>query len=293
MDQNTRQENKIEEGFPGQQMIVLSPDRILAIGQNLLCKTLHPTAIGYYPHAAFHQRERKTGCGQYILLYCTNGKGWISVDGEEFTLTANTYFILRKNTPHRYGSSSKEPWSIYWLHFTGATADLLYQRYGTGIKPIPYDAGTVNVFNQVFNLLENDLGRREMELLYIKLLQFLSSFIYFATPAESEVEDRIGRSVTYMKNNLHKGINIKELAIMSNYSVSRYSELFRERTGCSPIQYFLQLKIQKSCQYLYFTKMTIKEICKEVGFDDQYYFSRMFRKQMDISPMQYRKQHKS
>jgi AraC-like DNA-binding protein len=35
--------------------------------------------------------------------------------------------------------------------------------------------------------------------------------------------------------------------------------------------------------------MNIKEICKEVGFEDPYYFSRMFKKQIGISPMQYKK----
>ncbi|WP_207424362.1 AraC family transcriptional regulator [Desertivirga brevis] len=291
MELKAKQENKIEEGFPGQQMIVLSPDRVLAIQQNPLGKTLHPTAVGHYPHAAFHQRERKTGCDQYILLYCTNGKGWIKIDEQEFTLTANTYFILCKNIPHSYGSSLREPWSIYWVHFTGSTADLLYERYTSELKSIPYDASLINVYHQVFHLLENDLGTREIDLLYVKLLQFLSSFIYF-TSSEEEEEDRVANSISYMKNNLSKNISIKELAMMASYSISRYSELFRERTGYAPIQYFLQLKIQKSCQYLYFTKMTIKEICKEVGFDDQYYFSRMFRKQMNISPLQYRKQHK-
>ena len=94
-----------------------------------------------------------------------------------------------------------------------------------------------------------------------------------------------------MKNNISTALTINQLANQANYSVSRYSEVFKQKTGYSPIQYFIRLKIQKSCEFLYYANLTIKEICREVGFDDPYYFSRMFKKQIGISPMQYKKSH--
>ncbi|RYF99818.1 MAG: AraC family transcriptional regulator, partial [Chitinophagaceae bacterium] len=189
MEKTAKQESKIEEGFLGQKMIVLSPDRIMDIEDNPLSKNLYATAIGYYPHATSHQRERKFGSEQYILLYCVSGKGWIKVNDEEFTLTANTYFILCKNAPHSYGSSLKDPWSIYWMHFTGETADFLYDRYTHGINSIPYDKATTAVFDQIFHLLEGYLGTREIELIYIKLLQFFSSFVYVSTSPGTDLQD--------------------------------------------------------------------------------------------------------
>ncbi|MFD2164395.1 AraC family transcriptional regulator [Paradesertivirga mongoliensis] len=285
----------IQEGFLGQRMTVFSPDRLARIEENVFAKSLYPTAIGYYPNASFHERHRKGGSEQYILLYCVGGKGWIKLDGEEeFILTPNTYYILPKNIAHSYGSSLDDPWSIYWVHFSGSAADLLYERFISKLNilpTIPYDPVNVSAFDQLFNLSESDLDAQEIEILHIRLLQFISAFIYTGSRTSDENEDDIQRSLLFMKSNLDKNMLIKELASRANYSVSRYSELFRKRTGYAPIQYFLQLKIQKSCQYLYFTKMTVKEICKEIGFDDPYYFSRMFKKQMNISPTQYRIQH--
>lgn len=285
----------IQEGFLGQRMTVFSPDRLARIEENVFAKSLFPTAIGYYPNASFHERHRKGGSEQYILLYCVGGKGWIKLDSEsEFILSPNTYYILPKNIAHSYGSSLDDPWSIYWVHFSGSAAEVLYERFVSNVDilpTIPYDPVNVSAFDQVFNLSESDLGAQEIEILHIRLLQFISAFIYTGSRTCDEEEDDIQRSIAFMKSNLDKNMLIKELASRVNYSVSRYSELFRKRTGYAPIQYFLQLKIQKSCQYLYFTKMTVKEICKEIGFDDPYYFSRMFRKQMNISPTQYRIQH--
>ena len=127
----------------------------------------------------------------------------------------------------------------------------------------------------------------------IKLLQFLSSFIYHEEMYPSYYTvDQISKSIRFMKENLSCCYTIQELADRLNFSVSHYSELFKKKTGFSPMQYFNQLKIQKSCQYLYFTDMNIKQICVQVGFDDPYYFSRMFKKLMGLSPAKYRNMYK-
>jgi len=74
-----------------------------------LSKQLYITDIGYYPEAKFHFRERKTGCRQYILIYCVDGKGWISVNGKEHKVGKNMFFIIPLGVPHSYGSNDSEP----------------------------------------------------------------------------------------------------------------------------------------------------------------------------------------
>jgi AraC family transcriptional regulator of arabinose operon len=53
--------------------------------------------------------------------------------------------------------------------------------------------------------------------------------------------------------------------------------------------YFNHLKIQKACQYLHFTDDRINQIADQLGIGDSYYFSRLFKKLMGISPVEYRK----
>lgn len=120
---------KIKEGFAGQEMVILPPSIRKTIVRNELIKRLYVTAIGYYPHARYHNRIRKSGCNQYILLYCTKGRGTILLQDKEISLSPNTFFIIPKQVPHHYKSSATEPWSIYWAHFIGDHADLLYTRY--------------------------------------------------------------------------------------------------------------------------------------------------------------------
>lgn len=95
-----------------------------------------------------------------------------------------------------------------------------------------------------------------------------------------------------MKDNISKQLTLEEIAGKVNYSPSYLSSVFTQKTGMSPINYFNQLKIQKSCRLLDFTDMKIKEIAFELGFSDQYYFSKVFSKFMHTSPKDYREKQK-
>ncbi|MDB4901376.1 MAG: helix-turn-helix-domain containing protein AraC type [Mucilaginibacter sp.] len=288
---------KIKEGFVGQRMIVLPPDIKKSVVKNELIKRFYLTAIGYYPKAVNHDRERKMGSAQYILLYCVEGMGYITIQGKEIELKPNTYFIIPKNVAHHYRSSIRNPWSIYWVHFIGEHADLLYQRHYEQKKleceSIPYEEQRIVSFNEIYELLENSFDIREIEIINIKIMNFISSFI-FQKEIDPTLQEKnvITDSINFMKKNLNRSFTLEELAERQHLSVSHYCRLFLAKTGRSPHQYFNQLKIQKSCQYLYFSDRNIKEICAELGFDDPYYFSRLFKKLMGLSPAYYKNQHK-
>ncbi|RVT73341.1 AraC family transcriptional regulator [Flavobacterium sufflavum] len=284
---------KIKEGFLGQTMVVISPEQKEKAQQQPFFHNLFPDAIGYFPNAKHHSRSRKNGIKEYIFLYCLEGEGWIKINGKTINLKPNTAFIIPENTAHKYGSSLKDAWSIYWIHFSGNYAATLYKRFSTpgdeAIK-IAFDESRINLLNEIIKLLENDFSDEKIELTHFKLIAFLSSLCYSNT-LNNTIEDKISHSIAFMKTHLKQVLSIETLANQAFYSVSRYSELFKQKTGYSPIQFFIRLKIQKSCEYLNFTNLNIKEICKEVGFDDPYYFSRMFKKQIGLSPMQYKKTH--
>lgn len=298
MDDFPVPDKKIEEGFLGQRMIVLPPDTLETISLNNLIKNFFVTAIGFYPNAVYHNRERKRGSKEYILLYCTKGRGNIDIGGKKQELIPNSFIIIPPLEPHQYSSLPGDPWSIYWVHFTGPNATELYYRYcfkdTPEVKSIPFDENRTENFNEIMNFLEVNFSIRNLEIINIKVFHFISSFIYDQgfRPSTSEATT-ITHSIAFMKNEIDKSLKIKELASQQNLSVSRYSELFKEKTGISPVKYFIQMKIQKSCQYLYFTDLSIKEICCKVGFDDPYYFSRMFKKLMGIAPSNYRRQYKN
>jgi AraC-like DNA-binding protein len=96
-----------------------------------------------------------------------------------------------------------------------------------------------------------------------------------------------------MQDHVNTMIRLDDLSSFAKLSTSHFSAIFRAKTGYSPIEYFNQLKVQKACQYISFTAMSIKNIALTLGIEDQYYFSRMFTKLMGTSPNEYRKKVKT
>ena len=112
----------MKDGFSGECSIVL-PQITIEMEQNdPLVSSLHITDIGYYPHAESHFRERLQPISEYVLIYCMDGEGWFKLEEQEYKVRANQFFILPPNRPHTYGADKDNPWTIYWIHFTGSHA---------------------------------------------------------------------------------------------------------------------------------------------------------------------------
>ncbi len=273
----------------GQCLFVLSPHLCRTVAANPINRNFYAAAVGYYPKALGHERERRYGSSDYILIYCVAGSGEISFKGSKLALKAGNYFIIPQGLPHKYRSSATDPWSIYWMHFNGGMATELFDRSGLRVHEVGFDENRVAVFHKLCTILNHGYSKREIEISNFKALHFVTSLIYHREidPQTNNV-DAIDSSIAFMKDNIGVKISLKELAQKQNVSITYYSKMFRQKTGSSPVNYFNELKIQRSCQELFFTDKSIKKICAELGFDDQYYFSRLFSKVTGISPSMYK-----
>ena len=284
------------DGFPGQQSYVI-PEKILnIIRQSPICKDLHLTDIGYYPTASHHFRERSRGIEQTILIYSVEGSGKIIVGKKEIELPKDHFFIIPGGTPHAYAANLDDPWSIYWIHFTGTKAKHLAQPV---LQPVPVQRTKIsriserlNLFNEIFYNLERGFSIEILEYANLCLSKLLATFTHlsqYRSFNEQLTKDPVNKSINYMLENINRKFKLEELAHAAGLSTSHFSRLFLSRTGHSPIDYFIQLKIQRSCKLLDKLSLTIADVARESGFDDQFYFSRQFRKVMNMSPSQYRK----
>ena len=286
----------VKDGFLGQQMIKLPRSLTEELTANPLTQFFYPTDMGYYPNASLHYRSRKEGAQEYIFIYCVEGEGWLETEKERSKVRPNQFFMIQKSVQHQYGANSKSPWSIYWMHFKGKSAKELYAKYSqlkTRVVDIPFDNSRILTFNHIFKILSGNQMTNQIEYSCILSLSFISSFIYIDTQSKTTTfgnENMVTAITDFLINNLDKTFTAADIANQFKYSSSYIFSTFKKQTGYSLMHFFNLKKMQKACEYINYTDLSIKEISYKVGFQDPLYFSRIFKKYMGMSPKFYKNQ---
>lgn len=287
------------DGFIGEKQINVPPqviDKYLK-GRQFL-NGLYITYIGFYPKASYHYHERKKGCGDNILFYCLAGKGYYDTHLGSFELTANHFAVLPAHHFHRYQADIHDPWTIYWVHFSGTRLaefnEFLQIERHVPPTPIRYDERFVPAWEEMYNALKDGYTPANISHANLCLYRFISLYMFPGVKTTHfEGDDPVAESIQYLKHHIDRMLTVEEMADRSCYSASHFSTLFKNRTGRSPLEYFIQLKIHYACQLLDQSNLRIKEIAAKVGYDDPYYFSRLFCRLMGVSPQKYRTEKKA
>lgn len=288
---------KKRDGFIGEKLLSLpaSVRRNMILPDPVLSR-LYVAEIGYFPKAAGHFRRRQEGCADNILIYCVRGRGWYRVKDKHFVLSPNEFVILPATREFlSYGADEKDPWTIYWVHFSGDDVQIFNRRFGIGTshepRPIMYNDKGLQLWETIYRNLEMGYTNESLGNANLCLYHLIATFLFPGNAGpekKEETRDVIADSITYMRSRLDKILTIKELAVSCGLSISHFSHLFHRTTGLPPLEYFIRLKLEKACIFLYDSDRKVKEIAAMVGYEDPYYFSRLFKKHMDLSPHQYR-----
>lgn len=101
--------------------------------------------------------------------------------------------------------------------------------------------------------------------------------------------DRYKMIQSYIKEHYKEEIHLEELAELIECSENYVGRLFKKIRNDSPIHYLIQYRIEKACELLRNTTMSVYDICLEVGFTNASYFIRQFKECMNTTPLKYRK----
>jgi len=291
-----RKNSRKRQGFHGQLLFVI-PKKITTefLTRDPITRQMYITDIGYYPKASCHYMERSQGIDQHILIYCVEGSGWIELDNARHEIAPSQFFIIPANVPHRYAANEDDPWTIYWIHFKGDASsyinDLLLSKLSNERPHLSFNENRIQLFENICANLSRGYSHDNLRYVSMTFYHFMSSLLYedkFNDHSNKKPNNIITSAIDLMQKKITTTLTLQECAGFANLSKSHFSALFHEKTGYAPLEYFNHLKIQKACQYLSFTNMSVKEIALTLGIQDQYYFSRMFSKLMGKSPTQYR-----
>jgi len=288
---------RLKDGFPGEIMYVVPRPILQAARSHPLISPLTPTDIGWFPAARYHYRERPAGASEHILIFCADGKGWLEADGAKFAVRANEAVIIPQRQPHIYGAANEDPWSIHWVHFLGTVGDYYVSQLKKGEYKLSIDADIAPALQSLFrtcrdSFVANFLLHRMIyasQALHHLLGQLFFNNRAFSPLLRSSHFRRIDHSLMYLHENVGGQLSLDDMVEHSGLSKSHFIRVFKEQTGHSPMDYFIQLKMQHACKLLAFRQDSIGQIGMELGYEDPYYFSRAFRKSIGMSPTEYRR----
>ncbi|MFC4100169.1 AraC family transcriptional regulator [Paenibacillus xanthanilyticus] len=104
---------------------------------------------------------------------------------------------------------------------------------------------------------------------------------------EEDVFDYVEQTRKFMKEHFHKPIDVEQIAAQSGFSASRFYQSFRRYTGLSPHKFMTKVRVDASLRLLAGSGGTIMEVAHSVGYTDEFYFSRLFKKHVGLSPKEY------
>lgn len=296
IEMNLRQKG---DGFRGQRIAVIPRSVLRQASEQTLLRGLMPTDAGYFPRAAGHLRERPKGADQAIFIYCVRGAGWCEMNGSRHSVQPGGLLVVPPRIPHCYGAMQGKPWTIHWFHAQGACITQYLSGLNVSMdRPVALlgdDTQWLELFEEVLGAMEQGYGFSQLLQASHALAHLLAVTINHRRESwvdQTDTTQKIARTICYMKQHLDQPLKLDSFAAMAGLSRSRYTALFKGQTGFAPVEYFNRLRMHRACQLLDTTGWSVKVVAGLVGHEDPLYFSRLFRRINEMSPMEYRKTRK-
>lgn len=252
------------------------------MNHSLIC-----TYSGYKP-PNFH----KWGPGVrdiYALHYVVSGKGVLETGHGAFPLNAGQSFILHPHTEVYYYPDPMDPWAYIWVEYKGEEAKRLTAMTAFAPEKPVVPVSPINLM-PYFPVVENAETLIWEKLRSEAKLRFLLSFYMEYFPAEplNRTTDYVELARGYIESNYWRTeLTVSDIVNAVRLDRSYLFRLFKDATGMSVSGYLTAFRVQRARELLLTPGLTIKSVAYSVGYEDQLYFSKVFKKATSYTPSEY------
>ena len=236
----------------------------------------------------------------FLFHYIISGTGTLYAD--DSTGTTKTYhlksgegFLIFPNQITTYIADKELPWEYVWIEFDGLRAKEAMDTAGFSLD------------RPIFHTKQRDMSQKmEEELVYIAthsdetifniighlylfLDYFMRSTVSTVVNGSTKLQDYyIKEAITYIEQNFQNDISVVDIANRLGINRSYFGKIFKQTLKQTPQEFLINYRMIKATELLRLTKMSIGDISKAVGYENQLHFSRAFKKIYNISPREWR-----
>lgn len=239
---------------------------------------------------------RMTTYDHYILHYIISGKGTYYAPGGKLPVNEGELFLIRPFEAIHYQADLDKPWTYYWVGFNGAEAPGLLNLCGFSetclIRSCPKDDSLKQIFSQLAYPRSTAIAQ-EYELLGNLYHMFSLLIETHSHRPTSKPEQYLSTAVEYIQQNyLYSDLKVRDVADFVGIDRTYLYRLFFDTFQMSVQDFILEQRLKKAASLLQHSSHSIGLVAFHCGFENQSYFSTVFKKHYGRSPAEYRKEQK-
>jgi AraC-like DNA-binding protein len=220
------------------------------------------------------------------LTYIFKGRAYYNVNGTVYEVKQGDVLCIPIGSRRSATTDSANPMTSYALNIR------LYDLTGKDVElPFPLISNIgepeelLSLYNELtFEWLKKSIGYElKARALLLMILHYYFRYLYYKDN-DVNIDKRIQKAVGYILNNLQSRIGVEELASISGLTTAYFGTLFKKYMGASVKEYINKMKINNAENILLSGEFTVQEAAYKCGFEDIYYFSKLFKKIKGFPP---------
>lgn len=227
-------------------------------------------------------------CG---LIFPISGRALFSFNEDVYELEPGKVLHAGPNMKVDKEVIGESNWEYALLHYQILNCDGCIYPYSN--SHFILDVGDSNIMNEMImqlcdiSIMPGNIQALRSKTLFLRILEEL----VFCTQKKLYSSDKeiVDSAVNYIRNHYMEGISINSIAEVVGLEGRRFSYIFQKNIGTSPISYLTEYRINKAKKLLLTGTNTVTDVAGCVGYTDQFYFSRIFKKYTKMSPMGFQK----
>ena len=209
----------------------------------------------------------------YLIHFCLSGRGVLCDRYGDHEIESGELFIIRPGEVTVYSADESDPWHYIWIAFTGKKAE----KFNTGRSVYPFSGESAKRLKALIDRGEPSAER------YISILFDLICEVIFGDGDAAEEEDKLHKVRKYIKYNYMHPLRVEALAHTAGFERSYLYRIFKSRYGMSVKDYITKTRMENAKKLLT-AGYTVCETAGLVGYEDEFNFSKAFKKYHGTSP---------
>lgn len=255
-------------------------------------QSLSVVNAGHLPGRTMQRADARFLYWAFVVI--TGGSGYYQAgNAERQEVTAGSWFCLYPNETFQYGPHAEGHWDEYYFTVEGSRVEEWlgsWLQHPEQVKRATIDESLINRMELMFMLIDSGVPSN-LDRASLMLESFLYELVSQADQAEAGNRGRfVMKVIEDIAASLYAGPTPEELAARHHISMSTLRRIVHEYSGYPLNEFIHRLKVAEAKNVLMNTEKSVKEIGESLGYQDTFYFSRVFKRITGCSPRSYRRE---